>query len=46
MFENFTNKTVAAIMIAQQEARNLRQRFVGSEVGTCRIDGHRRGDCY
>jgi ATP-dependent Clp protease ATP-binding subunit ClpC len=32
MFENFTNKTVAAIMIAQQEARNLRQRFVGSEL--------------
>ena len=32
MFESFTDKSIAAIMIAQQEARNLQQRFVGSEL--------------
>jgi len=32
MFESFTDKSIAAIMIAQQEARNLRQQYVGSEL--------------
>jgi ATP-dependent Clp protease ATP-binding subunit ClpC len=32
MFELFTNEAIAAVMIAQQEARNLQQTAVGSEL--------------